>query len=154
VHTTNPSLMLSWRSCLTAAVALAATTAMGCENPLAPTDIAGTYVLDAPIQTVTSGDIQVRLLADTLVITSDRTASRRISVEQVRLSTNDTIRFVESEMYTYRIKDAAIGLLTTCGINALCEDLDGPSWYDVVAGRTQLRPRGQPWAFYVRISEQ
>jgi hypothetical protein len=154
VHTTNPSFMLSWRSNFTAAVVLAATTTMACENPLAPTDIAGTYVLVAPSQSVTSGDIHVRLLADTLVITSDRTASRRISVEQVRLSTNDTTRYVETEMYTYRIKNAALGLLTTCGIGALCEDLDGPSWYEVAAGQTQLRPRGQSTAVYVRIAEQ
>lgn len=152
--TTNPSIMPSCRSRFTVAVALAAITAMGCENPLAPTDIAGTYVLVAPMPTTTSGDIQVRTVADTLVITSNRTASQSISVEQVQLSTNDTTRYVVTGMYRYRIKDAAIGLLTTCGIGALCEDLDGPSWYEVAAGQTQLRPRGQSTAFYVRIADQ
>jgi len=125
-----------------------------CENPLAPDDIAGRYVLVAPMPPATSGDIQLRMLADTLVIADDRTASRRISVEQVRLSTNDTSRYVELEMYTYRIEESAIGLLAACGIGALCEDLDGPSWYDVDAGRTKLRPRGLSPAHYVRIADR
>lgn len=142
---------LRWATCTLALTAAALT---ACENPLAPDDVAGTYVLVAAMPPTTSGDVQVRMLADTLVIEDDRTATRRVSIEQVRLSTNDTTRYVESEMYTYRIKDSAIGLLTTCGVGALCEDLDGPSWYEVTAGRTELRPRGQSPAFYLRIADQ
>jgi hypothetical protein len=138
----------------TYALALTAASLTACENPLAPDDVAGTYVLVAAMPPTTSADIQVRMLADTLVIANDRTASRRISIEQVQLSTNDTTRYVESEMYTYRIKNSAIGLLTTCGVGALCEDLDGPSWYEASAGRTELRPRGRSPAFYLRIADQ
>lgn len=134
--------------------ALVALLVAACENPLAPDDVAGTYVLVAAMPPTVSGDTQLRMLADTLVIADDRTASRRISVEQVRLSTNDTTRYVELEMYTYRIRDSEIGLLTTCGIGALCEDLDGPSWYEVAAGRTELRPRGQSPAYYVKVAGQ
>ncbi len=122
-----------------------------CTEPLAPRDLAGEFALVAPMPTVVSDSLAVRVLADTLTLNADRSASRRVWVERWRLAGNDTTPEVVQETYTYRIEGDSIGLLWECPAGQNCAAVALRWWYEIVQGGVALRPRQQREVLYRRI---
>lgn len=123
----------------------------GCDDLLAPTEVAGTYVLTAPVPAVAVGALYQRLIADTIIVRADGTASRRGTIEQTLTGTGPGTLIPREWAYTYRLEDGAIGLLWQCPINAACVAMAMREWYDVTGNAVALRARDGSGAVYRRV---
>ena len=136
--------------------ALALLCATGCSDALRRRDVAGTFILVAPMPVVISDGVRVRLLADTLRIADDGSAVQRVISERVHPTTGDTTFHVETSTHTYRLESGAIGLLWNCEPAEACAGATEPTWYDIGPGPRvdELRSREFPSARYVRIDRR
>lgn len=137
-------------------VALALVYATGCSDALRQRDVAGTFILVAPMPVVISDGVRIRMLADTLRIADDGSAVQRVTSERVHPTTGDTTHHVETSTHTYRLESGAIGLLWNCEPAAVCAGAPEPTWYDIGPGPSvdELRSRESPSARYKRIDRR
>ena len=123
----------------------------GCDDPLAPEDVAGTYVLTAPLPAVAVGEFFQQLVADTVVVRRDGTASRSGAIERTLTGSGPGTRIPTRSGYTFELEDGAIGLLWQCPIDAMCVAMVRREWYDLVGGALALRARDGTGAMYRRV---
>ena len=105
---------------------------LGCGSPLSPTDVAGTYVLQRiatdplPAELFRNEDVAVRVIADTIRLRADGTASTAGATELEWLHDGAAPRERSSSESAahFRIVDGHIEVTWICPINANC--VEGP----------------------------
>ena len=103
---------------------------VGCDSPLSPTDLAGTYVLQRiaanplPAELYRNEDVAVRVIADTIRLRADGTASTAGATELEWLRDGAASREQSSSESAahFRIVDGRIEITWICPINANCAE--------------------------------
>ncbi len=100
----------------------------GCESPLSPSKVAGTYVLDSvrgsplPIVMLKNEWNTITLLADTLRLHSDR-RGEEVLVQRIEYhdgSDESALTGTVQMTFSYHIRDKSIEITYPCPINANC----------------------------------
>lgn len=110
--------------------ALGALLLAGCESPLTPTDVAGTYVLERvgssplPAPIVATDNFTITLVTDTLRLKTDETGSE-VRRQEVSSNAGDAPAHLERSdvPLVYRTRAGGIELSYLCPPDAVCLDV-------------------------------